>query len=1089
MQGQRKYVEGTCVITLDTDMAWLPNIGEQGQHVHQYPYVNTPLDNIHQLSSSGNHLCMTLTSLVDTTDSTPPIVNCTGVIFIHAVGKEAKVKVMAVPIGALLFRCDPKRRDVLLQHGKLDCTWFDPKDTNRFCGVTPVYFPIDIQAELMKVILVHNAERIQLRELRTALHQCLHRQSTDDIPSYVSVMSSTTFPMNYHQWIGHLRELTTIYLEHRCHHDIARIDERSGKRTLSTIEYLALLFKVEFFYNKQTGLSKHQMCDAVNRIQLPYTVSERDVISSNIDTSMVGVEAYINRLTTISLDHENHQLIYPKCKIDIRDPAIVNALMSLDGDRLRLMETELEYVRMKTLFYTNLQVMSPVFDTYTAARQALYHSTIAVNFKLAELMEAAGCSAPCTMFAPTDEVQSWCDKEISRVAEILALDAFLQGIFKNGKPVLVQKDVFKVYGYTDRLDTRVLSETEYLADISDNNKESVVSSYTISRVSTLTMCDWVTDPIAPCIATSETRSELRNEGYNYPHLNPHLTPTGKALTYAGMGGYPVLSDWRDQKTTVPKPSSFIRIMKTTTEQQSGAPLDEILQNVLTQANGKCHELIHSELHITTLVIDIDIKSGLSYTQADAAVVAKDAVTLFSDLAAVVFPTACKLTHYVFWSRSEQSTNKLGLHHHIRLADGYAITHMVAGEIVKILADLRFLYPKTVGVFCGKDNDNVYDTNIYSLNEAGFSSHSLRLPGQYKPDGTHQLSCIFRTDNMPVAHPIPWRVCYAHSPHEQSSGGILISKLVGIRHINNRDYLDRTQSDLLNSFIRVRHTHTIKGLMHAFNQLTYMFNIDDYDTPSDRDVTTLLNIVGKLWVDVGVKKMTTALGTARGDNQTQYTLHDITQAMRSTKIVAVKDELRVVGQNGTSFPICPVRVHNTPHANGVEIGISMKPGGAVLAFRIVTVFKPSCRGQFIFSVDLTPAYLSSYLHTWFNEHLRFLFKRHNNVQQWTATLRYMKSGDQNVELIVYKKREPDELPLSEDVEKLYMVLVDDKLIVFKTTTNVFSMISFDDSTMLIFKTCGAKLFFGGLSNTQFRPHISQVLLDRLCTALRDDGYDI
>ena len=245
--------------------------------------------------------------------------------------------------------------------------------------------------------------------------------------------------------------------------------------------------------------------------------------------------------------------------------------------------------------------------------------------------------------------------------------------------------------------------------------------------------------------------------------------------------------------------------------------------IYPQRGGHAHEYISSHMHISTLILDCDLKlPAHDPRMIDEPQMYRDMVELVEQILDVIAPMLTgQLVHYLFKStedgaaprgQSNTGIRKYGVHHHICLPPPFVMSSNAACELIDVLNSARYQYPNTIGIDCelnmtnglrGELNDGVYDTAVYTrtlaLHKSTARGHGLRGPYQRKADDSRPLVCVHRTDLSTAL--IPASRLYAHAAHHGTSPlvGSVIERFIGALPITDEAFLRQRESAAINSY--------------------------------------------------------------------------------------------------------------------------------------------------------------------------------------------------------------------------------------------------------------------------------------------------
>lgn len=494
--------------------------------------------------------------------------------------------------------------------------------------------------------------------------------------------------------------------------------------------------------------------------------------------------------------------------------------------------------------------------------------------------------------------------------------------------------------------------------------------YTMSYVSQFNKGEFATAVLDPPQSMSKDFVNLK-----MPYDDQELCVTGmdRGVVYASVHGTPI---WQRQKIVkdelgLPKETNDYMIVRETTQ---GQPIDKIFDCMLKDGL-KNHEVVSSEFHISTLVLDIDLNPARPIPDMDVTQLAKDCVSLANTvLSQLKILDGCK--HYVFYSdpRTNQTPSftgeKFGLHHHIRLPDGIVMQQEAASTFVKILSEVRYTYPSTIGIFCGEKDCEVYDQKIYGKPMAVTSGnaaaameldecvvgkvthHPIRLPGMKKRTGTNKLTLIYSSTGETE---IPRNYKMVHGPMEADVGRV-ITKLVGHKPINDEQYIRHLESKRIDRYVNEACTSGGEALINEVNTKSILIGKQGEETYSVLSKQIMAEHIDTLWQSTGSKAMKRHLESlSHPDSGKQYSQKDIMTAIEGSKVIysVKRDKFLLVSeirQDEEKFFLCPKRVHTRPHAEGVVVEVFTQSNMVRFGFCIGKETFKRCSGSYIPNVS-------------------------------------------------------------------------------------------------------------------------------------------
>jgi hypothetical protein len=150
-----------------------------------------------------------------------------------------------------------------------------------------------------------------------------------------------------------------------------------------------------------------------------------------------------------------------------------------------------------------------------------------------------------------------------------------------------------------------------------------------------------------------------------------------------------------------------------------------------------------------------------------------------------------------------------------------------------------------------------------------------------------------------------------------------------------------QTSITNDYVRTECAYKASNLIDAVNS-RYLI-IEDNET--------MLAVLNELWFRKGKASMRQVLLKTKGDNGSSYPHSIIDDAIDGSRIILTPEgTFSVVSNDSKHFPICPVRVHNSPHKGGVRINVFTSPKMTRFGF-VVNSFKQSCKNQHLYDVKM------------------------------------------------------------------------------------------------------------------------------------------
>ena len=425
-----------------------------------------------------------------------------------------------------------------------------------------------------------------------------------------------------------------------------------------------------------------------------------------------------------------------------------------------------------------------------------------ISLKIDDLTRETINAAPVDLYN-RNETLRWVESRHLAIAEQCDPNVIFKDIYANMKPVVVEKQFLFLYGNAAKLMDKYGG-----TDGTDDTPHTW--SYKVDRLGTLSH-----EPYAALRLPLD-----RTATYSLPidANSSATTVVSKRISEAAAHCVPI---WMTHEPPCPVPTFFTLRMSDgggsgndDDDDHFNMTIDNALagRSIYPPSGGYAHEYVSSHMHITTLVLDCDLKLPSNDPRyIDEAQMYRDMVALVEQILTVAAPMLDgQLVHYLFKSTADAddtadasaadaTTNlrKYGVHHHVCLPPPFVLSNNAACEIIDVLNSARYQYPNTIGIDCelhmlggvrGELNDGVYDPNVYTrtltLHKSTARGHGLRGPYQRKPNGKRPLLCVYRTDRSKA--PIPATRLYVHAAHSADSPlvGSVIERFIGALPIAN-----------------------------------------------------------------------------------------------------------------------------------------------------------------------------------------------------------------------------------------------------------------------------------------------------------------
>ena len=369
------------------------------------------------------------------------------------------------------------------------------------------------------------------------------------------------------------------------------------------------------------------------------------------------------------------------------------------------------------------------------------------------------------------------------------------------------------------------------------------------------------------------------------------------------------------------------------------------------------EYIQNGLHCSQFYADLDM-----YPTAEI-----DDVSLYKDLHECmmnIMGRACNglqpISVYIFRSQGFDPRGKVGLHLHAILPLGTVMTTKACQDLAIIMETVRHMYPETLGQT--KYGSEVFDRCVYPIGNEP-RGHCLRGPYQSKVDGSRTLTCVYRTDGLPIDRKIAAHHRFIHGPQfDPTTGqpilyGTVIEGITGINNITDVAFVRRLESETVNDYVRHKCRQSPSGIMREMNKRRLLFSCviggeeDDAQVKkhpryaAERDL--LVEVVNELWGLNGRDNMIAHMNTAIGaDRHAQYEDSHIQMIQQQSCFIYDKSRdaisLSMDGGRTTRVYFCPNRPHRRRIASG-EVRVDVTYMRGMVRFGLIShCFKPFCR---------------------------------------------------------------------------------------------------------------------------------------------------
>lgn len=960
----------------------------------------------------------------------------TGLIALEAVVNMRLTQTSSQMMGMLVFTCSPEERDRRLK----ECT-FSMKNLKRHVGGVMLrwFKPTDI-FEL--------DERLEENEVETtfswnALLGIMIKNLTGEVGT---ILSSSTHTYNLKNW-SFLGEMNTWCMRQNLWQVMEYGGDDvigEGERALNSMERIWLYMHVSLRWKVKKSANRFITHEALKRVLVD------DPIDNEETSTFEGV----------------------------------NALWFADERRGRYSKLEEQFKKLVDSYKEVCVIGARVGNLLEAKRRERSWAKLYTSLKLNKMMQDHVTIAPLDMFSPL-AAKKWVEECVDIVERGFSNDNFYNCLFEG---VVVHKEegaYLRLYGNADRF-------------MNENCPGKYIYGYCPQRIGKLSE---KTGTSTPPPALFMKTSDFLKAKLVFPATEEGRTGCQLGLLDAAAFTTPLWMVWKaeaDEERDSVTPvfyglrRLFMERGKVVDRGRFGTVEDMLDNGVLK--SGFAHELINSEMHVSTIVLDVDLKIGR--VSLDLQQTYTDMVELLGEvMTSIIGEEASGVVHYIFRSsdptEGEVLPEKYGFHHHVCIPYPYAFMVKVVATIVTLLNSLRRKYPKTIGLDCGVKNQDVYDPAIY-VGKAS-SGHGVRSPFQAKFDGSKTLECVYRTDGRSLREEVPKNRLFAHGPHPEGFMGTLITDVTGITAITDNEYMRWLERDRIDNFIDKKCETKYDKIIDAINKRTVFFSKVPEDAGADRKI--LEEVLSELWECEGKKAFKRQLTLARGHMNNRYDPKKIAHVVSTSRLV-------IDGRNGEcivvtkgyesvgTIPICPNRVHRSPVGNGVRVVVIYS--ATMIKFCLkARCFKSGCRGNGFLTnchMSMKDIFVSTTLR---NAVERFLFQI--NVPQANVTTPvvgeafdlfhdYMDADEikaeenRETQLIVQDKvvipaefyRKPLNTYISEarEICYLYLFLEARGLCAFRTAEGYFVLLAKGNPTHTILVSRDPELFLRALSETEW-----------------------
>lgn len=589
-----------------------------------------------------------------------------------------------------------------------------------------------------------------------------------------------------------------------------------------------------------------------------------------------------------------------------------------------------QYTQHIEAFEQNTLAYQALSDQMSKYRKLYHNFQIYASTKIDDFTVEAIQTAPQSVF-DTAATRRWISTITPLLHNTLSLDATCVNIL-NGASVKVVHGNLNLYAMMNDV-TKAIGET-YSISYSSNFKFEIKHGVLSESICNEPILFWD-----------------KESKYLLPWNSKKVTPSHARCMMSSNTRSPIWLSWPPNRTTpthswlIPSKVSYAK------------DIDSILEDLYVY-DGFTHELLNPYLHVSNLILDVDIKAAHPYDEIVKQIqdikltFIMDICDLIQHVLTKLLSTSLKLDviHcYVFESRRSINEEKMGFHVHVALPEGIVFANkQLCQDVVKILNNMTIKYPETLGLV----KHNIFDVAIY-----GSSIHSLRGPYQRKPSGKEPLCCVYRTDHKPLTEKIPLNRQFLHGYHidsktnEKLLKGTIVTKIQGCNLLDDEIFLRELGNTKINGSIKTLCHHMIGDIMDDINNMCVVFSCAK--PHSQKDIDLLQRIANNLWDKHKFK-------IANHMHVEGYSESDIECIVHNTMIIVNNAGLSLVDKYTLSgkFSICLMRNHRRTPSN---VMYRIKYGKHMIRMLITaSCFKESCHGQARVpngSMEMMPVFLA------------------------------------------------------------------------------------------------------------------------------------
>ena len=991
--------------------------------------------------------------------------NITGIIILEGLHKFGIAQLQCYPIGILVLKCPRYIRKSIILHGFVtkadfnqkicDILWFSKEDLIRFGN--------HIEKEksfTWEELILMGKKLIQSPGYGSC--QLIHALCHD-----TSECSAI-----FHNWIERTGFLNSSIF-HIAH------DGKDGKHSLTQLERLWLAVHVYFRLNKQFMLHGQLFTKLLECITITADVIEPYFIVDKINHT----EAV--RCTALSAQNNTtNQLI-------------------------QAFEYATKVFNSNVKMYTQ-KIGKPIDDIF----HEYAHFNIFIGQEVDNTIRKCISDAPSNLF-DHKSVSKWCNQTNQHLVEKYSSDTFYQHIYSAMTCVENESRPFQLYDMTAE---NVNSFSQKVYQVKKSRGYAVAKTHFHSRVSRYKVVTGTFSQMSKYVSKSLTIDDsFRNEVMKAKlaqklSASRELRPTQIKLHQAAITRTPIwcyhANGQFDYHSLVPD--------------TKGNSLTDIMNKYIYPAKGVnmySHEIVNPYLHVSTIILDIDIKPCQGIKPIPIVKFIQDLIHLVKLILHQV-DLSNRCTHYIFQSTSQSYTEdndddddhhkfignlqKYGFHYHIRLPHDTVFEVEACADLIKVLNDVRFKYKETLAIPVAGDNQDIFDSAIYKKN----SFHLIRGGDQCKEDGSSQLRCIYSSNNDIDLDDVPLLHKFVHSPHVDPETnqyvpyGRVISKFINIKLVSDEVYLKHLGEHTINMYAKKACETSIYNIMRELNKKCILFT----ENPAKPDIQRLELMANELWREARthlIKRMTTEkCGEADYTNEEiQLVKQSLVQINNSSNQLSLCFVDRYYKYRNFKLPFCLMRAHRNPVTNTITwFGFNQN---MIHLNLFISCFKQSCQGKRMMPcghLKLQYPFYAPHIEESFSRYLRVLcmndpkiFEVCKNKQEYICN--YINTNNTSIHNYISHKYDVQQLYIFiEDLHGYVMMCVTKRMnylfVIMPhdlATRNVFGTDSFKKDTS---QKCEVYVYFKDPNSLLRYLHdnnrISESLFNSVCSLL--DGFN-